>query len=51
MNTIDFLIEFIQMLDDPEMRGEIVKAYIKQNGPIPDKYTDIVRMAVEGKDE
>ncbi len=51
MNSIDFLIEFIQMLDDPEMRAEIVKAYVKQNGAIPDKYADIVRMAVEGKNE
>lgn len=49
MSSIEFLIEFIQMLDDPAMRGEIVKAYVKQNGPIPDKYSDIVRMAVEGK--
>ncbi len=49
MTSIDFLIEFIQMLDDPEMRAEIVKAYVKQNGPIPNKYSDIVRMAVEGE--
>lgn len=49
MTSVEFLIEFIQMLDDPAMRGEIVKAYVKQNGPIPDEYEDIVRMAMEGE--